>query len=186
MDVRENIAKGLKRVHEKKHDYSEQVKNNILQQIKRLENRIKQAYNDKLDGVITYDEWHPLNKKWTEEKDKLFIQLNEMKELDKQFYQKTDMLLGFTENVYKYFSQGTFEQRKRVLEIISDEITYKDGELNIKLKPVFQSLVENQYISALKNDSNRSAETGIIKGSEAPLDPQNKKYSPKSSVMQLL
>ena len=105
MEVRENIAKGLKRVHEKKHDYSEQVKNNILQQIKRLENRITQAYNDKLDGVITYDEWHPLNKKWTEEKDKLFIQLNEMKELDKQFYQKTDMLLGFTENVHKYFSQ---------------------------------------------------------------------------------
>ena len=64
------------------------------------------------------------------------------------------------------------------LEIISDEITYKDGELNIKLKPVFQSLVENQYISALKNDSNRSAETGIIKGSEAPLDPQNVKNSP--------
>ena len=178
MDVRENIAKGLKRVHEKKHDYSEQVKNNILQQIKKLENRIKQAYNDKLDGVITYDEWHPLNKKWTEEKDKLFIQLNEMKELDKQFYQKTDMLLGFTENVHKYFSQGTFEVRKRVLEIISDEITYKDGELNIKLKPIFQSLVENQYISALKTNSNRSAEIGIIKGSEAPLDPQNKKYSP--------
>ena len=47
------------------------------------------------------------------------------------------MLLGFTENIHKYFSQGTFEERKRVLEIISDEITYKDGELNIKLKPVF-------------------------------------------------
>ena len=65
-------------------------------------------------------------------------------------------------------------------------ITYKDGELNIKLKPIFQSLVENQYISALKTNSNRSAEIGNIKGSEAPLDPQNVKNSPKSSVMQLL
>ena len=71
----------------------------------------------------------------------------------------------------------TFEERKRVLEIISDEITYKDGELNIKLKPIFQSLVENQYISALKTNSNRSAEIGNIKGSEAPLDPQNVKNS---------
>ena len=102
-----------------------------------------------------------------------------MKELDKQFYQKTDMLLGFTENVHKYFSQGTFEERKRVLEIISDEITYKDGELNIKLKPIFQSLVENQYISALKTSSNRSAETGIIKGVELNSTPENKKILPR-------
>lgn len=78
------------------------------------------------------------------------------------------------------------EERKRVLEIISDEITYKDGELNIKLKPIFQSLVENQYISALKNDSNRSAETGIIKGSEAPLDPQNAKNSSNCPRLELL
>ena len=35
-----------------------------------------------------------------------------------------------------------------------------------------------QFIMILKIGSNRSAETGIIKGSEAPLDPQNVKNSP--------
>lgn len=51
-----------------------------------------------------------------------------MNELDKQFYQKTDMLLEFTENVHEYFKKGNFDQRRRILEIISDGITYKDGE----------------------------------------------------------
>lgn len=178
MGVRENIVKGLKTIHEKKNDYSEQVKNNLLQQIKRLDNRIEQAYNDKLDGIRSYDEWKPLNDKWTAERDKLYIQLNEMNELDKQFYQKTDMLLGFTENVHGYFKKGNFDQRRRILEIISDGITYKDGELNIKLKPVFQSIVENQYISAQKMNNNRNAETGIIKGVEIPSTPLNEKFSP--------
>lgn len=178
MGVRENIVKGLKTIHEKKNDYSEQVKNNLLQQIKRLDNRIEQAYNDKLDGIRSYDEWKPLNDKWTAERDKLYIQLNGMNELDKQFYQKTDMLLGFTENVHEYFKKGNFDQRRRILEIISDGITYKDGELNIKLKPVFQSIVENQYISAQKMSNNRNTETGTIKGVEAPSTPLNEKFSP--------
>ena len=173
-----NRPEGLKTIHEKKNDYSEQVKNNLLQQIKILDNRIEQAYNDKLDGIRSYDEWKPLNDKWTAERDKLYIQLNEMNELDKQFYQKTDMLLGFTENVHEYFKKGNFDQRRRILEIISDGITYKDGELNIKLKPVFQSIVENQYISAQKMSNNRNAETGIIKGVEIPSTPLNEKFSP--------
>lgn len=30
-------------------------------------------------------------------------------------------------------------------EIISEEITYKDKNFDIKLKPIFQIIVENQY-----------------------------------------
>ena len=86
--------------------------------------------------------------------------------------------IGFTENVHEYFKKANFEQRRRILEIISDGITYKDGELNIKLKPVFQSIVENQYISAQKMSNNRNAETGIIKGVEIPSTPLNEKFSP--------
>ena len=177
-NLKEEILKRLKLLHEKKYEYSENKRNNINQRINFFERKIKTILNLYSNEDMTYEQWKAENQECLTEKDKLLIQLNEMNELDRQFYEKTDMLLGFTENVHEYFKKGNFEQRRRILEIISDGITYKDGELNIKLKPVFQSIVENQYISAQKMSNNRNAETSIIKGVEAPSTPLNEKFSP--------
>lgn len=68
-----------------------------------------------------------------------------MDKLDKEFYDKADILLGFTDNAYEYFSKGNIKQRRKILEIISEQITYKDKNFDIKLKPIFQTIVENQY-----------------------------------------
>jgi len=54
-NIRERILKELKLVHEKKNGYSKEVKNNIIKQITRLENRIEEAFTLKLDNAITHD-----------------------------------------------------------------------------------------------------------------------------------
>lgn len=61
------------------------------------------------------------------------------------------------------------------MEIISEEITYKDKNFDIKLKPIFQTIVENQYNLVQKNVNNRTLETGIKKGLEANSCPNNRK-----------
>ncbi len=132
----------------------------------------------KLDGEITHDFWKTQNDKWQNEKDRLNIQLDEINRLDKEFYAKADILLGFTDNAYEYFSKGNVAQRRRILEIISEKITYKDKVFNIELKPVFKTIVENQYILNTKNANNRTPETGIKKGLETNSDPNNRKNSP--------
>lgn len=62
----------------------------------------------------------------------------------------------------------------------------EDKNFDIKLKPIFQTIVENQYNLEQKNANNRTSETGIKKGLETNFCPNNRKNSPKSSVMQLL
>ena len=61
------------------------------------------------------------------------------------------------------------------MEIISEQITYKDKNFDIKLKPIFQTIVENQYNLVQKNTNNRTSETGIKKGLETNSCPNNKK-----------
>lgn len=143
-----------------------------------LENRIEEAFTLKLDGNITHEFWKTQNDKWQNEKDRLKIQLDEMDKLDKEFYEKADILLGFTDNAYEYFVQGIIKQKRKILEIISDEITYKDKHFDIKLKPIFQTIAENQYILKQKSDNNRTLETGIKKGLEPNSDPKYRKNSP--------
>lgn len=155
-DIREKISNELKTVHLKKQGYSKEVKTNIIKQIQTLENRIEQAFTLKLDGNITYEFWKTQNDKWQAEKDKLRIQLDEIDKLDREFYDKADTLLGFTDNAYEYFAKGNIKQKRKILEIISDEITYKDKQFDIKLKPIFQTIAENQYILKQKLDNNRT------------------------------
>ena len=98
--------------------------------------------------------------------------------LDKEFYEKADILLGFTDNAYEYFSKGNIKQKRKILEIISEEITYKDKNFNVKLKPIFQTIAENQYVLTQKFANNLTFKTGIKKGLETNSCPNNGKYSP--------
>lgn len=141
-NIRLLVAKQLKEVHELKNGYSKEVKSNLQKQIVTLENRIEKAFEDKLDGNITQEQWKSFNEKWQTEKDKMFIQLEEINKLDKQFYEQADSLLKFTDNAYEYYQQGTIAQRRKILEIISEKITYKDKAFNLILKPVFQTIVD--------------------------------------------
>lgn len=63
------------------------------------------------------------------------------------------------------------------MEIISEQITYKDKNFDIKLKPIFQTIAENQY-NLEQNANNRTSETGIKKGLETNSCPNNRKNSP--------
>ena len=38
-----------------------------------------------------------------------------MDKLDKEFYEKADILVGFTDNAYKYFLKGNFKRKKKIL-----------------------------------------------------------------------
>lgn len=131
-----------------------------------------------MDGVITHDFWKAQTDKWQTEKDKMYIQLEEINKLDKQFYEQADSLLKFTDNAYKYYQQGTIAQRRKILEIISEKITYKDKAFNLILKPVFQTILENQYILNTKNANNRTLGNGTKKEVETDLTSLNRKNSP--------
>ena len=108
----------------------------------------------------------------------MYIQLEEINKLDKQFYEQADTLLRFTDNAYYYYLKGTIAQRRKILEIISEKITYKDKTFNLILKPVFQTIAENQYNLRGRNCNNRTLENGTKKGLECDLNPNVLKNSP--------
>lgn len=71
------------------------------------------------------------------------------------------------------------------MEIISEQITYKDKNFDIKLKPIFQTIIENQYNLVQKNANNRTLETGIKKGLETNSCPNNRKNSTRQKTLKI-
>ena len=131
-----------------------------------------------MDENITHDFWKSNNAKWHTEKDKLYIKLQEISKFDKKFYEQSNILLKFIDDAYDLYLQGSLEQRKRIINIISQSLSYKDKEFSIVLKPVFKTIIENQYNLRIKNANNRTLESGYSTGLDADLDPKNEKYSP--------
>lgn len=89
-------------------------------------------------------------------------------------------MLGFTDNAHEYFIKGNSQQKRKILEIISEEITYKDKHFDIKLKPIFQTIAENHYNLTHNFAKNRTLKNGTIKGVETDSTPNNRKNSPGS------
>lgn len=177
-ETREKIAIALKKVHAIKNNYSNDVKTSIQKQIEILEKRIEKAFQEKLDENITHDFWKINNDKWHTEKNKLYIKLQEINKFDKTFYEQSNVLLKFIDDAYDLYLQGSLEQRKRIINIISQNLSYKDKEFSIELKPVFQTIVQNAYNLRIKNANNRTLESGYSSGLDTDLDPENEKYSP--------
>ena len=185
-DMRGKINLGLKNLHKIKNGYKKQVKSNIQKQISILENRIEKLFQDKLDNIVTFEEWKKYNNKWQSEKDKLYIQLEEISKLDKQFYDKADTLLGFIDNAHDLYLSGNIEQRRQIIAIISEKISYKDKRFDVKLRPVFQTIAENQRILIAQNARNRTLENIDIIESDTDLNSKNEKNSkntPKKNLM---
>ena len=97
--------------------------------------------------------------------------MEKINKLDKQFYEHADTMLRFTDNAHEYYQRGSVAQRRKILEIISEKITYKDKSLNISLKPVFQAIAEKQYNLCFKLENNRTQENTIKKGFEPNSNP---------------
>ena len=176
-EIRNNIAEKLKELHYKKSGYSKEVKSNIQKQITIIEQRIENLFKEKLDGIIEQEQYQKYNDKWQIEKDKLYMQLDELNKIDSRFYKQSDSLLDFTDNAYEYYLKGNTAQKRRIIEIIKNKITYKDKELNIELKPIFQTIVENHYILSQKAGNNRTLENVNITELEAKKDPEYSKNS---------
>ena len=176
-EIRNNIAEKLKELHYKKSGYSKEVKSNIQKQITIIEQRIENLFKEKLDGIIEQEQYQKYNDKWQIEKDKLYMQLDELNKIDSRFYKQSDSLLDFTDNAYEYYLKGNTAQKRRIIEIIKNKITYKDKELNIELKPIFQTIVENHYILSQNAGNNRTLENVNITELEAKKDPEYSKNS---------
>ena len=85
-----------------------------------------------------------------------------------------------------YFLKGNTAQRRKILEIISEEITYKDKKFDIKLRPIFQTIAENQYNLSLKYANNRTSETSIKKELEVNSSSKSIKNSSNRPSFELL
>lgn len=138
------ILQALKETHQDKIEFHNHTITQLNRQISVLQNRIDQAYTDKLDGRISNEFWQEHTKKWQSEKDELSIKLMALEKADKNYFENANLILELARNAYSRFMQQPAEEKRKLFNLIVSNGVYTAGNLEITLKKPLSSILEYQ------------------------------------------
>ena len=112
--------------------------------IKELDQLITKSYEDKLLGKLpasyTEERYNAQCSKWQEERDMLAIQIKESGDINKTIYKNIDLIIDFCNRVPDIFLKADTDTKRQLLRMMIKDIQYANGELIVKLSPIFEAL----------------------------------------------
>lgn len=132
-EVVETFATVEKEINAEKYKIQNDI-NKTNSKIQRLETQIKAVYDDKLNGVLSVEDFIPIYQAKKEEKEKL---INEQKELKKKLEQQEKAKVINYDDLYT-FANNFLQMKNPTKEVIADLVDfitiYKGRKIKIKYK----------------------------------------------------
>lgn len=123
-----------------------------------LKKRIEQLYIDRIDGKIPEEFWEEKNRLWHAQKDELINKLKLQNENDKKYYECSNTILKFCEDLPALFLGANAEQKRLILNLVCSNFFYKDRELSIEPNSVFKEIAENVILLNGASEGTRTPE----------------------------
>lgn len=142
-EVQEIVLNAMRENLKDKIEYHNNLVEELERQIKLLQKRIDQAYLDKLDGKISEEFWQTHTKKWIADKEELSLKLVSAQRSDANYLENAHFILELAKNAATWFKNGNSEKKRRVLDTLISNCSYKDENLDVELKPVFGMILES-------------------------------------------
>lgn len=136
------ILQGLRESMREKIEYHNNLVENIDSQIRLLQNRIDQAYLDKLDNKIGEDFWQRKTSEWILEKENLAMKLVSLQKDDTHYLENVRLMLELSENASRLFKRANSEQKRKLINLMVSNCSYAAEKLDVELKPVFRLIIE--------------------------------------------
>ncbi|MGZ6250748.1 MAG: recombinase family protein [Candidatus Chromulinivorax sp.] len=146
-EIQTIILQSLKESFQDKIEYHNGLIDQLEQQIKRLQNRIDQAYLDKLDNKISETFWQTKTKDWLTEQDDLNIKLFAAKKADIHYLENATFIIELAKNAGQMFKSGNVAKKRRVIDILTSNCIYKDGNIDVELKPIFGEILKTKKMN---------------------------------------
>jgi site-specific DNA recombinase len=105
-------------------------------EITKLEHRLSKIYEDKIDGLISMDQWQGLHDKYSNEIEELNHQISRHTDANIDYYEEGVKILELAEDAYsQYVSQNNYEKRKLLDFVVSKFIVRGDEYTPIYRQP---------------------------------------------------
>lgn len=141
-EMQKVILQGLRESLEDKIEYHNNLVLQLEKQIKTLQNRVDQAYLDKVDNKISEEFWQLHTRKWIEEKEDLTAKLLATQKADSHYLENANLILELSKKAAALFKNQNAEQKRRLIDFLVSNCSYQDEKLDIELKPVFSQIMQ--------------------------------------------
>ncbi len=136
------MVDGLKRTNTMKDQEVAERRQHLNAEISRLNNRLSQLYEDKLDGVISTGFYQTKAKEAQERLADLQVQLERVQTAGQNQMALGLQILEFAKDAYPLFSRVDASEQAKLLKIVFSNSSLKDGKLTATYKKPFDVLAE--------------------------------------------
>jgi len=122
------IKQALKASHHEEAEFHKAAVDDLRRQMTKLENRLSQAYIDKIDGLISEDAWKQLHERFSIELGDIKRRLDSQTSANLDYYEQCAMILEFAQDAHtQYLAQNDSEKRK-LLDFVLSNCLVKGAE----------------------------------------------------------
>ncbi len=114
----------------------------------RLQNRIHAAYVDKLDGNIDAAFFEKLSAEWRTEQDRCLRDIERHQSADQSYLEDGVRLFELAQNAQRLFAKQDAREKRRLLNFLVSNCSWRDGELTATLRQPFDLIAETTEIDA--------------------------------------
>jgi site-specific DNA recombinase len=121
----------------------------------RLQNRIHAMYVDKLDGKVDDAFFERMSGEWRAEQDRCQREIERHQTADQSYLEEGVRILELARNAQRLFEKQEPREKRRLLNFLVSNCSWKSGELTTVLHQPFDLLAETIGIAAQKADDGR-------------------------------
>ncbi len=142
-EIQETVLEDLRSIMHERTQHFEISKQQIEKQTALLQNRIDQAYLDKLDGKISEAFWQRQTTNWMLEKENLTIKLSSLGQSDAKCLGQAQLILELAKKAPILFKQAKYEQKRKLAALLFSNCILKDRILDLELKSPYNLIFES-------------------------------------------
>ena len=143
-ETQEMILQGLRDSFKDKVEFHNNCIHQIEKQIKLLQDRIDQAYLDKLDKHISEEFWKTQSKKWLEEKERLTLKLLSFQKADSNYLENASLILELAQKAARLFKRQNVDQKRKLINLLTSNCLYESGNVDLQLRSPFDKILETR------------------------------------------
>jgi len=141
-EILEWITEALRQSHEDEKAYHDEAISRLQNEYTRLQGRIDAMYVDKLDGRIDGGFFDSKAREWREEQDRIQRRIEEHQDANQSYLDEGIKILELSQRASELFQKQEPREKRRLLNFLLSNCTWKNGELEVTYRKPFDMIVE--------------------------------------------
>ncbi len=152
-----DVTRYLKEIHESEAHFHTESLQALRSEQDRIQKRLNQIYDDKLDGLITEKMYLERVSTYKSRQTEIVEQMGRHEKADQNFYITANLVMNLAARAREIFESSEADEKRQLLDLVFQNLQLKDGSLSVSVREPFLTILDfkNRPGEWGRADSNR-------------------------------